>query len=546
MFGLPLWVLAAPAVALAAGVAGVVLWTNVLARVRSLWTAARYRGQRAVLGFLMGGSHPNTSRLLVAVVVATGALASIGVVGILVSQADTSASSGPLITTLFDLATNVWVWVLLLLVVFRSILFFSDRVIARATASITGFDYKSIRVLAEEAKQPDLERCERVLVQSGDTFAHIREWVLAGFDGEGHADPTFSPPEAQGDAAAGDDADATVADVPAPQSDPIDVDAADEHEAEDSDDADVWTSLRLFRLELASIVDLNAVLWKFITPAAITFVGLLLLVQLWVQWWAYPILAAVAAFVGGLYYWLTDLRHRRRLRALREDETPTAWTDLAILVKTVDVPETTMYYGFLDGNVYASTDRERLASTLANRALDRLEGYQPAPAIEEKNAYLLQRYVPLLDAWESERERSAIMDQLVNEVASAPEGMIPRDLLIEQVVEYDRRYVAKGLVFLGWGRDPDLVRAVYTDLVDAHAIVETPVDVTDPETGDTREVVAASLGDEPLLPNVAQLRGEFSSLFGKHAFDTRYSAPDTDAPQTPAPFVPPGERTVED
>ncbi|AEH39528.1 hypothetical protein [Halopiger xanaduensis] len=505
-------------------------------RLRALGTSLRYRCKQALVRFVMGGSHPNTSRLLAAVVVGSGLVAGVGFLGLLVNEAETSTSSAPIVTTLLSLATNPWVWALAIVLLFRSLLFFGDRLLSRIAAEKSGYNYQTVRRLAEEARQPDLDSCERVLVQTGDSAQQIARWLLDAFDGNGHDAPTFNPPGADGesDETVGE---TDVLEVP-DRAEPIDVDPpTDETDADD--EPDFWTQLRLFRLELGSAVDLHGVLWRFLAPAGFAFVGILLWLRIWIQLWMIPVVIAASVFVGAVYYWAVDLRHRRRLKALRSQEEPTRWTDLAILTKTVEVPETTMYYGFFDGNVYASEDKHELARTLADRAIDRLEGREPAPAIEEKNAYLLQRYLPMLEAWREEHEKVAIMDQLIETVHDAPEGMIPRDLLVEQVVEYDRRYIAWGLLFVGRGRDPDLVREVYRDLVDAHAIVETPITLTNTEDGTEREIVAASLGDESLPPNVAQLRGEFSSLFGKQAFNTRYSAPTIDDDPTPAPFVRP-------
>ena len=540
MFGLPTWVVALLAIGLLAVL--VVFRQRIVGAIAQATSTVRYRVKHAVVSFLMGGSHPNTTRLQLLVVVGSALVAIVGLVALAVQGARTSASSAPVMNTIFGIISNPWAWLLAVVVLFRQLLFFGDRLFARVSAAKTGYSSQSIRRLAEEAKQPDLNDCERVLVQSGDSPEQIKAWLLDAFEGYGHEDPTFSP---GGDADDGadrrrrdPDTDVVPADR-AHQADPIDVEPVTDDE---DDETDFWTQLRLFRLELASAVDLTGVLWRFLVPTLLAFVFLLLWVQIWVQIWVLPIIIAVSVFVGGLYYWLVDLRHRRRLESLREQNEPTRWTDLAILTKRVEVPETTMYYGFHDGNVYASEDKEELAETVAYRAIDRLEGRQPAPAIEEKYAYLLKRYLPLLEAWKENYEKPAIMDQLIDTVADAPEGLMPRDLLIEEVVEYDRRYVAWGLLFIGRGRDPKLVREAYEDLVEIHALVETPVTITDSDTGEEREVLAVSLGDERMPPDVAQLRGEFSSLFGKQALNTRYTAPDVDVATDPAPYIRPEHR----
>ncbi|QCC57297.1 hypothetical protein DVR14_00590 (plasmid) [Natrinema thermotolerans] len=529
-------------VATAGAIAGPFRW--LLSRSANAATTVRYRAKQGFVAFIMG-SHPNTSRLLATVVVGSGLVAVVGTVGLLVNGANTSASSGPIVRTVLGLATSPWVWVLGLVVLFRQLLFFADRILARVTAQLSGYSAQTVRRLAEEARQPDLERCERILVQTGDSAGEITAWIRAAFDGEGHNEVAFNPPGAETDDDE-TDSDSLALERRDPAADPIDAADVTDAEGDESDGPDFWTQLRLFRLELASAVDFNGVLWRFLVPAGLAFVGIMLWLRIWIQPWVIPIVVAISVFLGGGYYWMVDLRHRRRLKALRAEESPTRWTDLAILAKTVEVPETTMYYGFLDGNVYASEDKDELARTLADRAIDRLEGRQPAPAIEETNAYLLKRYIPMLEAWEQEYERKAIMDQLIDRVADAPEGILPRDILIEEVVEYDRRYVAWGLLFIGRGRDPDLVREVYQDLLEIHALTETPVTVDGPDSGEGRELIAVAKGDEAFPDRVVQLRGEFSSLFGKQAFNTRYDAPDREDTPTPAPFVRPETQETAD
>lgn len=506
----------------------------IFGKIRGFTTKVRYRLKQIFVSFVMG-KHPNTSRLLATIVIGSGFVGVAGTVGLMMKGAETSASSAPVLTFLLGIATTPWAWVVAVAILARSFLFFGDRLFARVTARKSGYSYQTIRRLAEEAKQPDLDRCERVLVQSGDTAEEISSWVADAFDGNGHKAPSFNPP-GEDTANDGSSPSETPALVPVDTAEPIDVGPGT---GDSETDPDFWTQLRLFRLELASAVNLEGVLWRFLAPAALTFVGVMLWLGIWIQPYFLPVVIAISVFAGGSYYWMVDLRHRRRLEALRAEDEPTRWTDLVILTKTVEVPETTMYFGYHDGTVYASEDKHELADTLGRLAVDRLEGREPAPAIEETYAYLLKRYVPMLEAWVQEYEKKAIMDQLINTVANAPDGLLPRDILIEDVVEYDRRYVAWGLLFIGRGRDPDLVREVYSDLVRIHALTEAPVTVADTQTGEKREVIATSLGDEPLPPNVAQLRGEFSSLFGKRAFDTRYKAPDVDVATSPAPFVPP-------
>lgn len=535
--------------------ANLVLWVGYLGRGRralawvgwvALWPARTVGAgvKWVVLGSIRTlvrrtGTDSYTARLAVVVMAAAALVAGAGGLAFLVGDVSVSSSSAPVIIGFFDLATNPWVYVAAAVLFLRVQLFMLDRVLAWRTAVETGYSYESVRRLAEEAKKPDLETCTRVLAQTGDSREQLVEWIDAAFDGEGHDVPSLatdadadgeamtdggSPPNPD-DGADGDELEPAVTDAAE------DVDGADERETQE--DLPLGAQIALARNDIAAGFDIETFLWRAGGPFVVTFLVQLLVLQIWVQWWLYPVMAAVSAFVGAGYYLLADYRHRRRLRTLRHTTDRTRRSDCSGLAKRVDLPETTMYYFFAGGNTYASPDRERLARVGAEVLEDVLEGRRPRPAIEQRYARLLTKYVPTLDTWTQQREKPDIADRLVETVTDSPEGILPQNVLIEQVVEHDRRRALKGLVPVGMGHDPDLVREVYRDLVESHALVEDPVTVPVPD-GDTVEVAAVSRGDRRLSRHVLQMRSEFSTWFQRHR-ETRYDA----APVNPTPEVDP-------
>jgi hypothetical protein len=465
-----------------------------------------------------------------------------------------SGSSGPFLRTVIGLATNLWVWVAVILLFGRSILFFSDRRRARKTAAETGYSYQSVRRLAEEVKKPDMDVCERVLLRTDDARSDAIDWTLDALDGHGHDSvgvSTDSTDVATDGGQPPEDGPDLFDDVEEPDSPTEDgtedgtdgtagVDAipdTDEATIEDVDDEGdelpLWANLRLMRKDIQSALDIERVLWRFGTPFLTILVAELLIARIWVSAAGYVLMIGVALLGALGYYLFADRRHRRRLDKLRTDDERTPWDDCSVLVKTVDVPEETWYVGFTAGKVYASTEKRELAETVVDRSFDRLEGRHPAPTVEERNAWCLQRYIVNTEAWREEFERPLVMDELVDAVANADEGIMPKRLLADRVIEGGRGYALLGIIHIGLGRDREMVADVYRDLVQEHALVEYEVEI---ENGET--MTAVTLGDDAQQPRLVQLRAEFSPLF-RAARDTRYALPDVELPMRPEPFVEP-------
>lgn len=453
------------------------------------------------------GTDSFTARIALGGMIASGVIAGLGVLYLATADLSINTSSAPVIIGFFDLITNPWVYVIAAILLLRVQLFMLDKVLAWRTARETGYSYRTVRLLAEEAKKPDLQACTRVLAQTGDSVDKLEQWILDGFDGDGHDVPDIEA----------DDAATTPVDEP-PEFDDTDTGSSDAERRQE--DLPLMAQFALMRNDLAAAFDIESWLWRFGVPFAVTFLAQLLLVRIWVQVWLYGVMLAISTFIGATYYFVTDFRYRRRLRGLRAEPNVRRRSDCSLLVKAVDTPETTMYYLFAAGNAYASPDRERLAQVGAEIGIDILEGRRPRPAIEERYARLLTQYVPNLEKWTENREKPAIADRLVNVVSDAPEYILPQNVLIEQVVEHDRRRALYGLIPVGLGHDVDLVRDVYRDLVERHALVEDPVTVETPD-GEDVEVAAVSRGDQQLAPRVLKVRSKFSTWFQRYR-DTRY------------------------
>jgi hypothetical protein len=313
---------------------------------------------------------------------------------------------------------------------------------------------------------------------------------------------------------------------------------------EDDDDEGLsWRArFKLFRLDFANSFHANRVIWRFLVPAGLAFGAMLIVARIWVHPLLYLLFGTAALGIGALVYGVTKYRMFQRLNALRTTETTASFSLASVLVKRVDTPDRTMYYGFVAGRVYASPDPDRLATVLAERAHDRINGHQPAPAIEERWAWCLKRYIPSLEAWQENIEKPAILDRLTDTVYDAPKHLIAKDTLADTVVEADRHWKYTTIPFVpaqyaGFGHDPQLVADVYQDLVPA-GLVEDTVPVTNPD-GDDRAVTVVRPRISPLPEHTERLEAQFASRFRARNTDTRYSLPEATGTDEAPRFVAP-------
>jgi len=459
------------------------------------------------------------SKALLVVVFALAGVAGAGVFYMTQAEVEVSASSAPLLSAVLEWATSGWGYVFAAVVFGRGSIWGIRKARIVKAARETGHKPQTVGRMADEIRTTD--GTNRAIIFGDDDTESARERIRKAFNGN---DDRVS---FDADAEAGDDVDvdgpgtvdkATAMNLPRRA-------AGDDREPEQETDEDTPSNaerFKLWRMDLATGLRTDDVIWKLLVPAGIVFVLELILVRFWVQWWLYPSLLAGALLVGVGVYRGDQWLRQRRLRSLRQDRGGETWEEIAVLVKTVDADGMTCHMGFLAGRTYASTDREDLIDTLATRALERAYGYHPSPAIEERYAWCLDRYILNFAGWRENMEKPRMMDQLVNEVLDSEDGMLPKEVLAQRVVEHDRQYIWMGLRFVGMGYDPDLVAECYDELV-PNTLVEHEFTISAPDAA--REVSAVRARTETLPPDVAKLRASFSDRFPIRQMPDRYSLP---------------------
>ncbi len=454
------------------------------------------------------------SKALLAVVFTLAAVAGAGVFFMTQAEVEVSASSAPLLSAMLAWATSGWGYVFAALVFGRGTIWGIRKARIARAARETGHEPRTIARMADEIRTAD--GTNRAIILGEDALEDARKRIREAFGGN---DDRISFDG--DDRAAVDDEPAGAMALPVPV-DEADPPATTDDEAAAEDGPSNAERFKLWRMDLATGLRTDDVVWKLLVPTGIVFVLELILVQFWGQWWLYPSLLAAALLVGlGVYegdQWLRT----RRLRDLRQERGGETWEEIAVLVKTVDAEGMTVHMGFLAGRTYASTDREELIDTLATRALERSYGYHPSPAIEERYAWCLDRYILNFAGWRENMEKPAVMDQLTNTVLDSEDGMLPKEVLAQRVVEHDRRYAWQGLRYVGMGYDPDLVAECYEELV-PNTLVEHEFEIRAPD-GD-REVTAVRARTETLPPDVAKLRASFSDRFPIRQMPDRYELP---------------------
>jgi len=474
---------------------------------------------RAVTGIRT--ASPASKALLLVVFVLAG-VAGAGVFFMTQAEVEVSASSAPLISAILEWATSGWGYVLAALIFGRGSVWGIRKTRISKAAAETGFHPETIAQMADEIRTTD--GTNRAIIFGDDVFEEACDRIDGAFEGEDDRISFDENPEevddTEPDGAVSLPVPLQKAQPPAPTED------------ENEDDPSNAERFKLWRMDLATGLRTDDIVWKLLVPTGIVFVLELILVQFWVQWWLYPSLLAGALLAGlGVYQGDQWLRNRR-LASLREERGGETWEEIAVLVKTVDAEGMTVHMGFLAGRTYASTDREELTETLATRALERAYGYHPSPAIEERYAWCLDRYILNFAGWRENMEKPQVMDQLVNTVLDSEDGMLPKEVLVHRVVEHDREYVWQGLRYVGMGYDPDLVAECYEELV-PNTLVEHEFTIRDP-SGD-RDVTAVRTRTETLPPDVAKLRASFSDRFANQMPD-RYSLPAVDPDEATSGF----------
>lgn len=296
---------------------------------------------------------------------------------------------------------------------------------------------------------------------------------------------------------------------------------------------------KLARLDLQTTLDLDEILWYVLVPAAAATGLLLLAVQIWVPLWMYPPILAAGLLVGILNYARIGLVRSRRLEALREEHDPIEFGELSVLVKEVEIPERTTYHAHVAGRQYAHDDREEFVEAVAFRAYERVNGIPVSPSVLEKQARQLETLKPDLHGFR-DAEQKRIMEWLLERVASEDLGLVPKVALIEECIEHDveERGIGPFSRTRGKGFDPDLVREGYRELVPA-ALVEEEIELEEvDDQGEPLSITAVRLRTDPLPPDYAAIRAQFSARFANYArSDPLYELPDVDDRlEEPRPF----------
>lgn len=506
-----------------------------LYRILKTIVRAPMRGPKRLLATIQGlRSLSPVTAALAGVAVLLASIVGVGVFFAAQASWDVSGSSAPILSTFLNWMTSGWGYVLAALVFGQGSIWGIRRRLISKSAKESGYRPRTIERLSEEIRSTD--GTTRVIAFTDDAVDELTERIEDAFrNGE---DDLLRLQDDVDTAASGSESKLP---VPAREVLPSTTDSRSgrfppEQELSRPERFALW------RKDLASALQTNTLIWRFLVPTGVLLGIELILVRFWVAIWIYPVLVA-GALLGGIGVWGSTLwLRRRRLRSLRTDHSHDIYDEISVLVKTVDTDDLTIHMGFLAGRRYASRDREQLAETLAERALERCEGKQPSPAIEERFAWCLERYIVDFEGWRENREKPEIMDQLVTEVLEAEEGMLPKEVLAHRVVEHDRKYIWQGLRFVGYGYDPRLVAEAYDDL-EPSALVERDVEIDRPDE-ETTTLTAVRARTETLPPDVAQIRANFSERFPTRKLPERYDLPEADRGEMATPYTIPGEVTT--
>lgn len=441
-------------------------------------------------------------RVVLGLMLVSVSVAAVGVYLLAVENVQPQTSSLPYLRPVFQYGVSTWIVPVLIVIVTWRLLLFRRRRIAQIAADVVGYTTTTVERLAAEARTPD--GSTRAILTSDDDIDTIAALVRAKlYDGDD--------------------------DVPTPVDDAAAEDATPTGDPGDTgvDDAEIeWTEeLKAVRLDLASTLDFSEILWHGVVPGVVAAAGLLLAVQIWVALWVYPVIAAAGVLVGLLNLGRRHVTLHRRLERTRHDREVDPWDDLSVRVQRVETPETTMHYAWLAGKRYAHPDEDEFVAGVARRAYEHLHGVPVSPWIAEKYHRQLINYKPNLGAFRDTEKRD-VMAHLMRDVRTAPEGIVPLQLLIEDAVEHDRDdgdgVRGRVSVTTSLGYDPALVREAFRDMVPGAFVTE------DIET--TRgTVTAVRMTDDPLPRRFVERQADFSDKFGYAAeWDGLYEPPEVD------------------
>lgn len=552
MFGVPNQLIALGLAVLVLVGASIAVWRYGLGIVTAPVKYGASGAKGWVVRLLLGPNGNLITRLMAIFAITFGAAAGVGIWFIATSNVDTTTSSAPVIQFVLGILTSSWGYVFSVAFFARGSLFGLRKLLINQTASKTGYTKKTVSRLSEEVQT--LDGTVTVYVFGDDDFENIVSRLLDGFSGQGETlTDNWVDPDADESAADTADADADAdADTDSEESDtdPRDdiVDADDgvtdlpaTPEASDiasREDGDVWTDddlrlserMKMGKMKLLATPNTDRLIWRLLLPIALIFGAELIVVKFWVSIWMYGVLGAAAIAGGLLFYLVTQWRHRNRLDTLRQEGGTAGWDEVAVPVKRVETPDLTVYIGFIGGRSYLDTDPERLAETLAHRALEashQSSSMAVSPAVQERWAHLAKRYYPIFSAWNGYIERVDIQDKLLSNVKRTTEKALPAEYLAEQVIEDGREFKWFGLRHVGFGHDPRLVANEYANLVRSGSLTTRDVEMESPD-GETFTHTVVRPREESQTMKLTELRTRFSERFPPHRVNSRYSLPDVE------------------
>lgn len=521
--------------------------------------------------WLMGAEDPTrrgVGLLWVGLALLTGVAAATGLYT-LTTGLETRVSSGPLVRYTFAVATNTWTYLVVVLLISRSVLLKRDDIKARYAAEATGVSGRTVKRLAAEISSSS--GTKRAVIASSDTVEDARETVVEKLDGGQSDVPRWKRETSDSDGTnPGGDADESTGTgntnetgVNPSKTDASTVDEPDEVWGDDgtedevtndtdndgSDDDDAGTAggvredltarerVKAWQMDTAAALNWDDVIWYALAPAAAVAAGVLLLLGIWVH----PVIAAGvvcgAAGIGALNL-LRIRRKRVKVIGLLSEERSLPPIDLAsVLLKRVDTPEMTVYMAWIGGKRYASPDRDEFVNGVAERALQYARGDTVAPSIMTRYARELEAHRPDLASYrdfEEHRVARALVD------AVDDHRILPRGMLVEMGVEDGIRDSSLLAPEVELGHDPRIVHDMY-DLLTPEVLVEEPVTVRDSD-GTERDVTAVRLRGDPIAPEGALTEARFTNVFSSYTEsgeETRYCTPAADHPREPAIRVQP-------
>ncbi|ELZ14418.1 hypothetical protein C478_07332 [Natrinema thermotolerans DSM 11552] len=436
-----------------------------------------------------------------------------------------------------EVTTSTWTYVVVLLVVGKFVLTGRDRLKAKKAESVTGVPAQTVLRLAAEVRTP--ADAARAVVRSDDDVQDAREAIDRTIEA-GEDDVVGVNPGVNDDTDEGKTGFEWGHDTVNPE--PVENNGDGENATNDTDDGEELGFIELFkmwRMDTAAALNKDDWAWHFAVPVVAIVAAAVVALQLWLHPIVYVGLAGLGAFVGGLNLIRVRRKRLRRLDSLRTERTTPSVDMVSVLVKTVDTRSMTLYVAWVGGHRYASTDRAEFVDGVAKRGLQYARGDDVAPSIMEHYVEELASLRPDLAAYRDFEEYRTAQD-LVDVVRE--NGLVPREKLIEETVQYG----SGGRLWdpeQAFGHDPSIVTDMYLMLV-PEVLVQESVEITNTQ-GETRDVPAVRMRDDPLPHDLADVRARFSSVYSNYnTGGERYNVPDPETPDGPAVRV--SQATVSD